>query len=238
MGALIEHFGDVDDAARRCNLCDFCAPSEAIAQVFRPLTAQENETVLAIARALRAVQAMSTGKLHKQLFPREQMERDDFESLLASMARGGYTTLEDAEFEKDGRTVAYRKVSLTEEGEELRSAFDLRLFIPDAHEKAAPQKSPGAKSSKAAKSNKRPTDQDPDLTPAELDLEKKLKAWRLDEAKKNNYPAFRIFGDKTLRAIVLDRPKTMEDLLQVNGIGPEKASRFGESICALCAANS
>ncbi|MGH7058058.1 MAG: RecQ family ATP-dependent DNA helicase, partial [Acetobacteraceae bacterium] len=34
MGALIEHFGDVDDAARRCNLCDFCAPSEAIAQVF------------------------------------------------------------------------------------------------------------------------------------------------------------------------------------------------------------
>ncbi|MFZ0662313.1 MAG: ATP-dependent DNA helicase RecQ [Acidobacteriaceae bacterium] len=236
MGALIEHFGDVDDAARRCNLCDFCAPSEAIAQVFRPLTAQEKETVLSIARALRPVQSMSTGKLHKQLFPREQMERDEFEALLASMARGGYTTLEETEFEKDGRTVAYQKVSLTEQGEELHSVFDLRLFIPDASDTTAPQKRSAAKASKPATSNGKPALQEPELTPAELDLEKQLKAWRLDEAKKNNFPAFRIFGDKTLRAIVLDRPKTMEDLLQVNGIGPEKAAKFGESICAICAA--
>jgi superfamily II DNA helicase RecQ len=62
-----------------------------------------------------------------------------------------------------------------------------------------------------------------------------LKAWRSEEAKKNNFPAFRVFGDKTLRAIVLDCPKTLDDLLQVSGIGPEKAAMFGESICAICA---
>jgi superfamily II DNA helicase RecQ len=57
------------------------------------------------------------------------------------------------------------------------------------------------------------------------------------EAKKNGFPAFRIFGDKTLRSLVLERPRTIEDLLRVSGIGPEKASRFGDSICALCSAS-
>lgn len=238
MGALIEHFGDVADAARRCNLCDFCDPGGAIAQSFRPTTESEKQTVLDIARALRTVQSMSTGKLHKQLFPREQMERDDFEALLTSMARGGYAQIEDAEFEKDGRTVNYRKVSLTEEGEELRGTFDLRLYIPDSPTTAAPQKRAAIKSSKPPKTIAQPTLQEPELTPNELELERQLKAWRREEAKKNNFPAFRIFGDKTLRAIVLDCPKTIEDLLRVNGIGSEKASKFGESICAICAAKS
>lgn len=234
MGALVEHFGDVDDAARRCNLCDFCAPGEAVAQVFRPLTSSELETVLAIVRALRPVQGMSTGKLHKQLFPREQMERNEFEALLASMARGGYAMLENSEFEKDGRVVNYRKVSLTEEGEELRSSFGLRLFIHDAAEPSAPQKRSRPKEMpKPAIAS-----EEAELTPAELDLEMRLKTWRREEAQKNNFPAFRIFGDKTLRAIVLDRPRTMEDLLRVNGIGPSKASKFGESICAICASKS
>src|SRR6185437_15277173 len=139
------------DAARRCHLCDFCAPGEAIAQTFRSLTESENQTVLDIARALRSVQGMSTGKLHKQLSPREQMERNDFEALLASMARGGYAALEDAEFEKDGRMVNYRKVSLTEEGEELRSALDLHLYLPDSSTPTIPNKRSTNKSPKPAK---------------------------------------------------------------------------------------
>ena len=235
MGALIEHFGDVDDAARRCNLCDFCAPGETIAQVYRPLTRSEEQTVLEIARALRPIQGMSTGKLHKQLFPRDQMERDEFEAILTSMARGGYATLENAEFESEGRTVNYRKISLTEEGEELRSTIGLRLFIPDAAEPSTSKKRPRTKET-SGRTSKQATANEPDLTPHELDLEIRLKDWRREEAKKHNFPAFRIFGDKTLRAIVLDCPRTIDDLLRVNGIGPEKASKFGESICAICAA--
>ncbi len=46
MGALIEHFGDLDDAGRRCGICDFCAPDEAVAQVFRPLTGSERGSCL------------------------------------------------------------------------------------------------------------------------------------------------------------------------------------------------
>lgn len=241
MAVLIEHFGDVDDAARRCNLCDFCAPGQTIAQVFRPLTHSENETVLAVARALRPLQGISTGKLHKQLFPTEQMPRDDFEALLAAMARAGYAAVEDADFEKDGRTIAYKKVSLTEAGEELYSTTNLHLLIPDAPDYTTPQKRVARDRKPKASASAKPEQliaqtqaQEPELTPAELQLEKKLKDWRREEAKKYNFSAFRIFGDKILRAIVLDRPKTIEDLLHVNGIGQEKAAKFGESICALC----
>jgi superfamily II DNA helicase RecQ len=237
ISALIAHFGDVDDAGRRCGLCDFCAPEHCIAQAFRPLTNSEKQTVLEIARALRSVQHISTGKLHKQLFPREQMHRDEFEVLLAAMARGGYATLEDAEFEKDGRAVAYRRVGLTDEGEELRSATRLCLFIPDVNsEPAIPAIRTAPGKSKAGKLASRAPQLEPELTPAELDLEKRLRAWRLEEAKRNSFPAFRIFGDKTLRAVVLDRPTTIQDLLHVSGIGPEKAAKFGADICAICAA--
>ncbi len=64
------------------------------------------------------------------------MHRDEVEVLLTAMARGGYATLEDAEFEKDGRTVAYQRVSLTDEGEELRTSVNLRLLVPDASPEA------------------------------------------------------------------------------------------------------
>jgi superfamily II DNA helicase RecQ len=244
MSMLVEHFGDDEDAVQRCGLCDFCAPEEAIAQVFRPLRRSEEDTVFAVVRALRSVAGMSTGKLHKQLFPGEQMGRDEFEALLVAMARGGYAAFEDAEFEKDGRMIAYRKVSLTDAGEEIDSATRLRLFLPDARVESddkARSRSKGKRSTERASASETKGSAvaavEVALSPQEAELESKLRAWRLEEAKKNGFPAFRIFGDKTLRGIVLERPRTMEDLLRVDGIGPEKASRFGESICAICSAS-
>jgi RecQ family ATP-dependent DNA helicase len=240
MSMLVEHFGDDEDAGQRCGVCDFCAPDEAIAQVFRPLHRGEEETVYAVVRALRGIAGMSTGKLHKQLFPGDQLERDEFEAVLVAMARGGYALLEDADFEKDGRTIAYRKVSLTDEGEEIGSGTRLKLFLADA---AGDSETKGRSRNNGQRTLRRASSEttkgvSPDLaveySPQELDLEKRLRTWRNEEAKRNGFPAFRIFGDKTLRGIVLQRPHTIDDLLRVDGIGPEKASRFGESICAIC----
>jgi ATP-dependent DNA helicase RecQ len=239
MSMLVDHFGDDEDAAQRCGLCDFCSPEDAIAQVFRVLRRPEEETVLAVVRVLRSSMGMSTGKLHKQLFPNEQMERDEFEALLVAMARGGYAVFEDAEFEKDGRTIAYRKVSLTDAGEEIDRGTRLHMFLPDAHAEGAQKTRVRGKSkilagSGAGQQKKLLVAEEVMYSPQEIELEKKLRRWRLEEAKKSGFPAFRIFGDKTLRGIVLERPRTIEDLLRVDGIGPEKASRFGESICAIC----
>jgi ATP-dependent DNA helicase RecQ len=243
MGALVEHFGDVEDALRRCGVCDFCAPQNAIARIFRPLTRDEEQTVLAIVRALRPLAGMSTGKLHKQIFPRDQVSRDEFEGLLVSMAQGGYAKFEDAEFEADGRTISYRKVSLTDEGEELTSATLSRLLVSDASGSETSRYSPAkrAPAKQATRLGGVPTrsdaatDAEDSLTAPELELEKRLKAWRLEEARKSSFAPFIIMSNKALRSIVQERPKTMEELLRVPGMGPAKAARFGESICAICA---
>ena len=48
-------------------------------------------------------------------------------------------------------------------------------------------------------------------------------------------PAFFVFSDRTLRAIAAERPRTQEDLLAVDGIGPAKVAKFGAAVCAICA---
>ncbi len=116
MSALVRHFGDLADAAQACGICDFCAPSQCQAQRFRTATAAEREMLLRIVAALRSGGARATGKLHSELCGSGGMTRDAFEEVLGAMARVGLVSLADAVFEKDGRQVPYRKVSVTPVG--------------------------------------------------------------------------------------------------------------------------
>jgi ATP-dependent DNA helicase RecQ len=51
-------------------------------------------------------------------------------------------------------------------------------------------------------------------------------------------PAYVVFGDKTLHAIVREIPDSLDALMQIEGIGPAKAERFGDSVIKLCRARS
>ncbi len=55
-----------------------------------------------------------------------------------------------------------------------------------------------------------------------------LKVWRLEKARELNVPAFHIFSNKVLDNIAALKPRTMEQLLAVSGIGPAKAASYGE----------
>ncbi|MGA9489342.1 MAG: HRDC domain-containing protein, partial [Mycobacterium sp.] len=74
----------------------------------------------------------------------------------------------------------------------------------------------------------------PSFTPAQKDLEARLREWRKAEAAKTRKPPFLIFSDSSLENIVVAAPRNISSLLQVNGIGPEKADRYGAAIIALC----
>ena len=67
-------------------------------------------------------------------------------------------------------------------------------------------------------------------TAAENPHEQTLKKWRLAEAKRQGVPAFRIFSDKVLAAILDAEPFDTDDLLAVPGIGPRMAERYGVAI--------
>jgi len=67
------------------------------------------------------------------------------------------------------------------------------------------------------------------------DLVDKLKAWRLERARSQGVPAFVVFNDRTLEAIVSAGPSNPEDLLEVPGIGPAKLDAYGDDLLDLLA---
>jgi DNA helicase-2/ATP-dependent DNA helicase PcrA len=71
-----------------------------------------------------------------------------------------------------------------------------------------------------------PTDVDPDLNRA-------LKAWRLEQARADGVPAYVIFNDRTLDELSSVRPRTVAELLGINGIGPAKVDRYGDQILTI-----
>ena len=119
MASLVAHFGDTADSRRLCGHCDFCSPERAIAQSFRGLTAQEEQAARGILKSLRSGASPSTGRLYKELYPREDISRNDFDAVLGALAGAGLLRIEEASFEKDGKPINYRKAALTREGEEF-----------------------------------------------------------------------------------------------------------------------
>jgi ATP-dependent DNA helicase RecQ len=61
-------------------------------------------------------------------------------------------------------------------------------------------------------------------------LDEKLRAWRKAESERMGLPQFFVLGTSTLRSIVMERPRTLKQLMSIQGVGPEKVDRFGASI--------
>jgi DNA topoisomerase-3 len=229
MTALVKHFGDTSDRGTTCGICDFCAPEDTVAQKFRAPSRDEHVASERILERLRSCSSRSTGKLHADLFPHNEMSRDDFEELLGAMARADLLSLTDSVFEQQGKRIPYRSVSLLPAGRDYRGGqemgFRMRQMAAAANTtKKSKKKVAAAKERREAPSSDR-----------QARLEQALRAWRLTEAKRRNMPAFRIFGDRTLRNIANSFPRTDGDLLAVPGIGMGTVEKYGPQIFRLVA---
>ena len=69
--------------------------------------------------------------------------------------------------------------------------------------------------------------------PPETQQLKDLKEWRLSMSRAADVPAFVIFNDETLLDLVEVQPTNLDELLNVKGIGPVKAERYGKEILEL-----
>ena len=230
MAALIRHFGDTADAHRTCGHCDFCAPEKTSAHTSREPSAQEDRSLRAILRALaEAARSPSTGKLFEQLALTK--DRSEFESWLDGLVRAGLVAIENTTFvNPEGKVVPFRKASLTYEGRELTPTEPLGVLL-----RGNPDGSASAPATRSRRAAKPATDADTAaFTPEQKQLEANLRAWRKAEAAKTGKPAFIVFGDQALSKLVVSRPRTLGELLQVSGFGPDKVDRYGADLCALC----
>jgi ATP-dependent DNA helicase RecQ len=76
---------------------------------------------------------------------------------------------------------------------------------------------------------------------AELDaasetLFARLKAWRLETARRDGVPAYVVFPDAALRSIAALRPASRDELGGVFGVGPAKLAKYGAAVIELVAA--
>ena len=73
---------------------------------------------------------------------------------------------------------------------------------------------------------------------ASPELFEALRQWRADEAKAQNLPPYIIFHDAVLRDIAAVRPKTLEELGQVKGVGASKLDRYGGKVLRVLGAHA
>ncbi len=58
-----------------------------------------------------------------------------------------------------------------------------------------------------------------------------LRDWRRKKAQ--GIPAYRIFSNRTMEALAIEKPSTREELLEIHGIGPMKLEEFGDELLLL-----
>ena len=238
MATLVRHFGDLEDSEKPCGICDFCAPGDCAGQRFRTATESEYAALLRIVAALRRAGSKSTGKLHMEVCPGREMSRNAFEQVLGAMAGAGLVQLADEVFEKNGKQIAYRTVRLTPAGHSVNEKTSVSFVMKETE--PPPEKRKRKKKSSASEGQKRSpkpaTAARPkasaaeSVTGLETRLEAALRAWRLIEARRLGLPAFRIFNDRTLRALAANRPATTQELLAITGMGLNSVKRYGRDI--------
>jgi superfamily II DNA helicase RecQ len=192
---------------------------------------------------MRSIRTRSTGKLYAELYPGNEISRDNFEEILGAMARAGLLCFADAVFEQEGKQIPYRTVSLTPAGRATNETMPVLFVMKDAAHPASkrkPSKKSGkSKGSRAAAAQTQSRTKERGATGSGSDhhrLEQALRAWRLSEAKRRRVPAFRIFGDRALLSIATTVPTNEAELLAVQGIGVGIVKKYGAQIFRLIAA--
>jgi ATP-dependent DNA helicase RecQ len=246
MGALVRHFGDEADARLDCEKCDACDAAGAVLRLFRRATPTERRWVQDLVESLRGTAYKTVKGLRSEHRWAEGMSRDEFEELLNAMKRAGLIEVENADFEKDGQVIPYRRISLTDAGLATRPTMPLPLLISDGvAEEFAVAPAAGGRKKKASTTDgnkgnggksgesrgQTVVDQ---LTPQAEALASRLREWRTAEAKRLRIPSFLVLHDRTLREVARVRPGNPNELLAIDGIGTAKVEKFGAAILALC----
>ena len=119
MVTLVRHFGDPSDTGQKCTQCDRCKPGSNIRE--------PDELEIMIARTILVSLAgkddQSVGRLFDECSSEDHRVtrlRSGFERVLSAMGRAGWVEINQEEFEKDGRTIPYRRVSLARQGRSIR----------------------------------------------------------------------------------------------------------------------
>jgi len=132
MLSLVQHFGDQNDSGKGCGNCDFCAPAQAsrsqnsVLPSFLPsrLLTQTEQKQVALVMSILAGRpsGIAAGRIFEEVSTyHKALDRKDFENLLQVIVRANWVEIAQEVFEKDGKKISYRKISVTGVGAKANS---------------------------------------------------------------------------------------------------------------------
>jgi ATP-dependent DNA helicase RecQ len=234
--AVLRYFGDEEETLDGCGICDVCLELTECAE-----EAQDPEAVALIARkalsavarihdrfglgaAVQLLRGADDERLTRARLDRtptfgilREYPQDWLQRLMRRLVTAGWV-----DFSGGRRPVAV----LTRAGQEvMRSERPARLVLPNARVGRAPRT--GVKSAARA-GRQRATSEPDDVKLEDRTLMDALRVHRLEVARASGVPPYVVAHDRTLRDIARQKPCTRAQLLQVHGMGPVKADRYGD----------
>lgn len=237
--SVLRYFGDEEETLAGCGRCDVCL--ELAEGIENHLDASPEQVDLLVRKALAGV-ARVHGRYGLSaavaLLRGSKDERLERQNLHLTSTFGILS-----EFDEDWLTRVLRRciaagwvdfwggdrpvVILTDEGAAvMRGERSVRILLP-------PLKRRGAARSSRGTGGARPSVDPDSFGEGELELFEALREHRLDTARAAGVPPYVVASDRTLREMVLERPRNSDELQRVHGIGPSKAEKYGEGFLAV-----
>ncbi|RJO68773.1 MAG: ATP-dependent DNA helicase RecQ [Myxococcales bacterium] len=226
MRGLVAHFGDESDDGRPCGLCDVCAPGQTVAGQTRELSTRERHALRAVLDTLSERGNATAGQLHADCGESLGFSRREFERVLDALACADLIALSEESFTKDGRLIRFRRAKLTAKGRDVDAAQLDEVRVSSLMDKPGKRREPRQEKA-VRRARQAKTEAGIGVNGPVYDA---LREWRLLEAKRHRTPAFHVFSDRTLMELAAAQPSGMDDLLLIRGIGPSKASKYGEAV--------
>jgi ATP-dependent DNA helicase RecQ len=233
--AILRYFGDEAETLDGCGQCDVCQTMPASEASAEETTLVVRKALSAVARIHRQFGLQAAVKLLKgEADPRLERSRLDLTPTFGALRERSEAWLLQllrrcvtagwVDFDGGDRPVAV----LTEAGRAVMKAErPARLLLP-------PEGGPAPRGARAGggRGSSRAASNGGGLAPgsAEAHLFEALRAHRLALSRSDGVPPYVVASDRTLREIAVLAPRTRADLMQVHGIGPAKADRYGAGL--------
>ena len=131
MKLLVEHFADRDENDNGCGQCDICKPS-GIMIINTEDMASNRDFDRRLLEALTAKNKQAAGKLFRECFEPNGIDRSQFEHRLELLARRKVVKINVSNFYKDGRWIEVRKIELTPIGNKILHARSAEKVVAPA----------------------------------------------------------------------------------------------------------
>lgn len=221
--ALLSYFGE---SPQPCGNCDICLNPQELTDgtddalmVFDAIF--ETNEIYGQAHIIDVLRGVQTEKVKKARHDAldcfgcgNGYSKALWQSLIRQLVSTGYLDVDIA---------GYGGLKITKKGNNLSSGR--QTFFYRKQEAKAPTRNMRDKS--------RITTEPRDISDRDLDLLSTLKQKRLTIAKARGVPAYVIFSDKTLEDMAVVRPSTLDEMIEVKGVGQAKLKNFGNDFLAV-----